>query len=347
MRAGLGTNRALAAVSLALGLAAMPPASAQQPASITLVNPGGPWLEAALEAWDKTFTQKTGVKVVGDSPQSLPKIRQMVESGRVTWDVVEVPPVFTLRHCGELFERLPADIVDRSKLIPGFGNECGVPDAGYANIMLYNRQTYPNGGPRNWADFFDVKRFPGKRALWDGAEGVNLEIALLADGVAPDKLYPLDLDRAFRKLDSIRPHLTFWRTGAQSTQMIEAREVDMIMVWSTRAYPALKNGAPFEPVWNQHIIYNNVLAIPKGAPNKATSEAFIRHALQPEQQSRAPELFPVTPALIGASPKLDEAGLKVFAATPERVANSIRLNLQWVADNSAEIQRRWTQWLNK
>lgn len=323
-----------------------PAAAMAQTQSITIVNPGGPYLEATLEAWGKTFTEKTGIEVRGDSPQSLPKIQQMVEAGNVTWDVVEVPPVFTLRHCGTLFEELTPNLVDPDRVIAGFGNACGVPDAGYANLMLYSTQTYPDGGPQNWADFFDVEKFPGKRGLWQGAEGVNLELALLADGVAPEDLYPLDLDRAFAKLSELKPHIVFWATGAQSTQMMETGEVDMIMAWSSRAYPALKNGAPFEPVWNQHIIYNNVLAVPKGAPNKDASEAYIRHALEDAQQARLTELYPVTPALIGASPNLDEAGQKVFAGLPERANSAIRLDLQWVADNSEEIQRRWVEWLN-
>lgn len=330
----------------ALALIGSASALVAQPASITIVNPGGPYLEATLEAWGKTFTEKTGIKVKGDSPQSLPKIQQMVGAKNVTWDVVEVPPVFTLRYCGTLFEKLTPGLVDPSRVNAGFGNECGVPDAGYANLMLYSKKKFPNGGPQNWADFFDVKKFPGKRGLWDGAEGVNLEIALLADGVPPEKLYPLDLDRAFRKLSELKPHIVFWRTGAQSTQMMESGEVDMIMAWSSRAYPALKNGAPFEPVWNQHIIYNNVLAIPKGAPNKEASETYIRHALQDVQQARLTELYPVTPALIGASPKLDEAGMKVFAGTPERAKSAIRLDLKWVADHAEEIQKRWIEWLN-
>lgn len=333
----------LAAFTCAVGGLAL----AQQPSQIVTVNTGGPYLAATLEASGKSFTQATGIKVIGDGPQSLAKIQQMVKSGNITWDVVEVPPVFTLRHCGTLFQELPADLQNRKDVLPGFGNACGVPVAGYANLMLYNTKTFPNGGPKNWAEFFDVQKFPGKRGLWNGAEGVNLEIALLADGVAPKDLYPLDLDRAFAKLTKLRPNIVFWSAGAQSTQMMESQEVDMLMAWSSRAYPALKNGAPFEPVWNQHIIYNNVLTILKGAPNPTASANYIRTALTPANQARVSELFPVAPAVIGATPKLDAAGVKIFAGTPERTASAVRPNLQWVADNSAEIQKRWTEWLNK
>lgn len=335
------TTAALAAV------AAAGPLSAQdKPDHIVVANTGGPYLQAVLDATGKAFEEKTGIEVLGDGPQTLPQLQQMVRAGRVSWDVVEVPPVFTMRYCGKLFEELPEDLQDVDNVLSGFGNECGIPSVGYANLMLYNENTFPDGGPKNWADFFDTEAFPGKRGLWDGAEGVNLEIALMADGVAPEDLYPLDLDRAFAKLDTIRDDIVFWRSGAQSTQMMESEEVDMLMAWSSRAYPALKNGAPFEPVWNQHIIYNNVLTIPKGADHPEVSADYIRTAMEPAQQARVSELYPVTPGVIGTKPDLDEAGKKVFAATKERAESAVVPDLQWVADHSEEINRRWTEWLN-
>lgn len=321
-------------------------AAQDKPDHIVVANTGGPYLQAVLDATGKAFEEKTGIKVLGDGPQTLPQLQQMVQADRVTWDVVEVPPVFTMRYCGELFQELPEDLQNYDNVLPGFGNKCGLNSVGYANIMLYNTKTFPNGGPQNWADFFDTEKFPGKRGLWDGAEGVNLEIALMADGVAPENLYPLDIDRALAKLDTIRDDIVFWRSGAQSTQMMESEEVDMLMAWSSRAYPALNNGAPFEPVWNQHIIYNNVLTIPVGAKHPEISADFIRTAMEPKNQARVSELFPVTPGLIGTEPELNEAGKKVFAATPERAASAVVPNLQWVADNSEEINRRWTEWLN-
>lgn len=337
----LFTLAAIAATASAGSLAAQ-----DKPDQIVVANTGGPYLQAVLDATGKAFTEKTGIEVLGDGPQTLPQLQQMVQAGRVTWDVVEVPPVFTMRYCGELFQELPADLQNYENVLPGFANKCGINIAGYANILLYNTSTFPDGGPQDWADFFDTTRFPGKRGLWDGAEGVNLEIALMADGVAPEDLYPLDLDRAFAKLDTIRDDIVFWRSGAQSTQMMESQEVDMLMAWSSRAYPALKNGAPFEPVWNQHIIYNNVLTIPMGAAHPEVSADYIRTAMEPAQQARVSELFPVTPGLIGAEPELDEAGQKVFAATKERAESAVVPDLQWVADNSDEINRRWTEWLN-
>ena len=330
----------------ATALIAGPLAAQDQPDQIIVANTGGPYLEAVLEATGKAFTESAGIDVLGDGPQTLPQLQQMVQAERVSWDVVEVPPVFTLRYCGELFEELPADLQNYPNVISDFENECGIPSVGYANLMLYNTDTFPDGGPQNWADFFDVEQFPGKHGLWDGAEGVNLEIALMADGVAPEDLYPLDIDRALAKLEELRPHIVFWRSGAQSTQMMESQEVDMLMAWSSRAYPALNNNAPFVPVWNQHIIYNNVLAIPKGAPHPEISADYIRMAMQPEQQARVSEIFPVTPGLIGTQPDLNEAGMAVFAATPERVDIAVRPDLAWVADNSEEIITRWTEWLN-
>lgn len=313
---------------------------------ITFVNPGGDWLDAVVNVWGKSFEEKTGVRVLGDSPAAMSSIIQQVESGNVTWDVVEVPPQFTLAYCGTYFEKFDRTLVDFDLLIEGYGNECGVPTNGYANLLFFNDNTYGSSGPEGWADFFDTKKFPGVRALWNGAEGANLELALLADGVAPEDLYPLDYDRAFAKLDSIRDDLVFWESGAQSTQMMEAAEVDMIMAWSTRGKSALENGAPFTPVWNQHIINNNVQAIPLGSKNKAAAEAFIEWSIQEEQQTVAPEHFPILPGLKGVKPQLDSYSEAVYV-NDERLAASITLNHQWLSENREEILERWTAWLNK
>jgi len=339
-------KRLMTLAAIAATATAAPLAAQDKPDHIVSANTGGPYLQATLDATGKAFTEATGIEVLGDGPQTLPQLQQMVQANRVTWDVVEVPPVFTMRYCGELFQELPEDLQNLENVLPGFGNACGVPAVGYANIMLYDTEAFPDGGPTNWADFFDTAKFPGKRGLWDGAEGVNLEIALMADGVDPKELYPLDLDRAFAKLDTIREDIVFWRSGAQSTQMMESKEVDMLMAWSSRAYPALNNGASFMPVWNQHIIYNNVLAIPKGVKYPEISADYIRTAMMPAQQARVSELYPVIPGIIGTEPELTEAGQLLFAATPERAAGAVALDLKWVADNSAEINTRWTEWLN-
>ena len=128
--------------------------------------------------------------------------------------------------------------------------------------LVYRKDRFPNGGPQNWADFWDVKRFPGPRCLFDRSF-TCLAFALLADGVPIDKLYPMDVDRAFRKMNEIKPHIkVWWREGAQSQQLIRDGEVVMIGMWSARAIDLIEDKVPLEIVWNGAELYNANLMVP-------------------------------------------------------------------------------------
>src|SRR5690606_30131831 len=118
----------------------------------------------------------------------------------------------------------------------------------YATLFAYRTDRFKGDTPQSWADFWDVKRFPGRRSLSKSPID-TLEQALLADGVPLDKLYPLDLDRAFKSLDRIKPHVAVWWTGgAQSAQIIQSGEVDMVAIWNGRAQAVLDGGAPIKLV---------------------------------------------------------------------------------------------------
>ena len=134
--------------------------------------------------------------------------------------------------------------------------------------LCYRKDKFPNGGPQSWADFWDVKKFPGTRSLYNNAPRA-LAFALLADGVPPDKLYPMDIDRAFKKLDQIKPHIKVWWTqGNQSQQLIRDGEVDMMAIWNARASELAAQGVPVELVWNGADVGITMWGVAKGAPNR-------------------------------------------------------------------------------
>jgi hypothetical protein len=134
----------------------------------------------------------------------------------------------------------------------------------------------------------------------------------MADGVEPASLYPIDYDRAFKKLDTLGDNLVFWDTGAQSQTMMENNEVDMLLAWNGRAYNAAVNGSKFVPAWDQNIVVYDVFMIPVGAPNKdlalqsrrkrraSCSRRFLmapstpRHRLPPAMPSSRPSCRPLT-----------------------------------------------------
>ena len=182
----------------------------------------------------------------------------------------------------------------------------------YSSVLAYSQKKYPEGRtPNSWADFWDVKKFPGRRALRNHPIA-TLEAALMADGVAPDKLYPLDVDRAFKKLEEIKPHITVWWTsGAQSAQLLNDGEVDMVMAWNGRVSALAKEGAKVAFTYNQGILQSTSLCILKGAPNLATAVKLPqrgRRSRPPGQSAAAHRLRPGQPE--GLRDRRDQAGAR-------------------------------------
>jgi putative spermidine/putrescine transport system substrate-binding protein len=173
-----------------------------------------------------------------------------------------------------------------------------------------------------------------------------LAFALLADGVPTDKLYPLDLDRAFKKLDELKPHIkTWWRDGSQSQQLIRDGEVDMIAMWSARAIDLIEDKVPIEIVWNQAEIYYANLLIPKGDPRAKDAWAFCNFVATAKPQAEFAMMLPYGPANPGARALMTEARLRQTPAWPEHEKIAFRHDAAWIAPRLAQIRERWTQWL--
>lgn len=317
--------------------------------TLTFVSYGGVFQDGQTKAAIEPFAQESGATVLQDGPTDNAKIRAQVESGNVTWDVIDSTNVFTAANCGELFMPIDTSIVDISKIPEGAKtDDCSVPAMGYGLIVVYNTEKYGDNPPRTWADFYDTVRFPGKR----GIEGISgevdpgvLEGALLADGVAADAMYPLDVERALNKMSSIRDDTVFWTSGAQSQQQIESGQVDMALVWSGRAYAAVKNGAPFAPMWNQWMPEADTIAVPVGAKNPKASMAMINYYLGAEQQAELSELTSYSPVNVDAKPQLDPLAQEYLTTTPERLQDRFPIDLAWWADNHDKMVDAYTTWL--
>ena len=195
------------------------PAWAQS--QLTVVNFGGANGAAQKKAYFEAF-EKTGagkiVPVEYNGEQA--KIKAMVEAKKVTWDVVEVESPDVNRGCDEgLFEKIDwSKVGNKTDFQPAAVHECGVGIFIWSTVLAYNGDKLKQA-PSSWADFWDVKKFPGKRAMRKGAR-YNLEFALMADSVKPADVYkvlstPAGVDRAFAKLDTIKSQVVWWSAGAQ------------------------------------------------------------------------------------------------------------------------------------
>ncbi|MDW6061459.1 extracellular solute-binding protein [Streptomyces sp. FXJ1.4098] len=186
----------------------------------------------------------------------------------------------------------------------------------------------------------------GRRRPPDPHPGI-FEAALLADGVGPSKLYPLDTKRALRKWDGIKSDLTYWKTGAQQTQIAQSGQADMIMAWSGRIYEANANGANFRPVWNNSFTLYDVFAVPKGSKNTKAAMGLINYALGEEQQTRQSEYTSYAPVNVNSKPTLSPQAQKLDP-TQEKVLNqSITPDFTYWGQNRDKLSTAWTDWLNR
>lgn len=322
-------------------------------AELTVVNFGGANGVAQDAAFNRPFEAKTGVRVTAVAYNGEQgKIKAMVEAKHVNWDVVAVESGDLGRSCDEgLFEKLDwSKIVKKSDLIPEAPQACGVGIFVWSTALAYNADRLKTA-PTSWADFWDVKRFPGKRSMRKGARG-NLEFALMADGVAPKDVYKVLLtkagqDRAFRKLDGLKPYIQWWEAGAQASQFLVAGDVVMAAAFSGRIDAAQREGKNLKVVWNGSIYDLDYWAIPKGSPNKALAEQYIAYTLSQKPQQEYAHHIAYGPANVAALKALDAKTLANLPNSPANGKNAVLQNIAFWTDHGDELEQRFAAWASK
>lgn len=316
--------------------------------TLTFASWGGIYQDSQVDAL-QPFVEESGAKLLSDGPVEYSKIKAQVDSNNVTWDVVDTDIIWADKMCGDdgLLMDLDLDIVDVSNIAnQSLVGDCYVPAMQYGYTIMYNADAYPTA-PTGWADFFDTKKFPGKRAI-AGFEDIGpgvYEGALLADGVAPDDLYPLDMDRAYERLDEIRDDLIFWKTGAESQQMVESGEADMVLLWSGRGFGAVENGANYKPIWNQSLVVADAIAVPKNAKNPDAAMAMVNAYLGAQAQEIMAVGSSYSPIHKDADPDLTELGRQYLTTNPEIADQMVATDQGWWAENYDAELERWMEWL--
>ncbi|MCE5988522.1 polyamine ABC transporter substrate-binding protein [Pseudomonas sp. LM20] len=320
--------------------------AAQAADSLNFVSWGGTTQDAQKEAWAAPFTKATDIKVVQDGPTDYGKLKAMVESGNVQWDVVDVEADFAQRAASEgLLEPLDFNQIKRDKIDPRFVSDHGVGSFFFSFVLGYNEGKLGANKPVDWTALFDTKAYPGKRALYKWPSPGVLELALLADGVAPDKLYPLDLDRAFKKLDTIKKDIVWWGGGAQSQQLLASGEASLGQFWNGRVYALQQDGAPVGVSWKQNLVMADFLVIPKGAKNKDAAMKFLANASSAEGQAEFANKTAYAPVNVDSVAKLDK---DLAQNLPTAYAqDQVTLDFAYWAKNGQAIAARWNEWLVK
>ena len=342
------------AAVLALSLSACGGAStAESDKSLTVTMWGGQAQTAHVDSYFTPWAKANGVTIKQDSPTDYAKIQAQVKSNKVNWGVVEVEPNFANTACKDgLLEKLPQRVIDAAKAagVPDAQmGECAIPILQYTFSIAYNSKTFADKHPTTWKEFFDTAAFPGKRGFWKYATGGIFEAALLADGVAPDQLYPLDLPRAFKKLDTIKDDIVWYDTGDQQTQLVASGEAPLVQAWNGRITKAASEGQSVANDYGQNLISYDQAVIPKGYPNAELAADWMVWFLgNPQAQADdavASGYGPVSSAAIGLVPEADR---KDLAGSDEVAKDSAGLiDYGYWAENYDSVTEQLNNWIAK
>jgi len=307
--------------------------------TVTIASWGGSYQEAQSKALFEPAEANTGIVVKQETYGGMSDVRLQVSSGQVTLDIVASGSGSAARAAAEgLLEPLDYDVIDVSTFYPTlYGKYCIGGDV-FSTVYAWNTDTYGEDGPQSWADFFDVEKFPGKRAYRGKVAGA-LEGAMMADGVAPEDVYKeLDseagIERAINKIRELKPHIdVFWTSGAQHAQLMKDGEVDMTTGWNGRFDNAKKDGAKVSYSFNQALLDYDCFAVPKGAPNRDTAMEFLNEISKAEYQEDLPRYItngPTNKAAYetGVLPAEVAAGLP---SSPENAALQVPVSREWYA----------------
>lgn len=332
---------------LSLLYVAMACATTAQAEQITFVSQGGVYQEAQTKAILDPAAKLLGITIKQDSvPDAWPMVKAQGETSKPVWDVIDTPPSNCLRGGRDgLIERLDLAKMPNVKGMPeAYRTPYSVAYEFYSSVLGYNTKTLKKV-PQSWADFWNVKDFPGTRALRNDPMG-TLEAALISDGVPRDKLYPLDVDRAYKRLAQIKPDIAvWWSSGGQSAQLLNDGEVDMLMIWNGRVGAVKKDNADVDFTYNDGILQNTQLCILKKAPNLAQAVKFVDTAVSPELQADLPKYIdygPGNPAAF-ATGKLSAERGKELPSSPENAAKQALMSEEWWS--SAEGIAAKDRWL--
>ncbi|MGF7162229.1 putative spermidine/putrescine transport system substrate-binding protein [Rhodoligotrophos appendicifer] len=314
---------------------------------LTYVSFGGALQKAEQQAWLEPFMKANpDVKIVYDIIDYA-KLKAMVESGNVVWDLAVVANDFGMESDAPMLEKIDCDLVPCAELQPDKYMTTGY-RAGHSNSGLaigYNTDKVPaDKAPKNWADFFDTEKVPGKRVLMNDASSYVFEQALLGDGVAPKDLYPLDLDRAVKKLEALGDDLVVAPSYQGCAELVASGEAVMGGCWTGRFTDLMKNAkAPIAVEWNQGIVSPGYLVIPKGTKNKDLAMKLAAFITAADNNGTLSNFIDYGPINIKSLDKVDPEKKPFLQSS--YTEESVFLDDAWYDKNRAEVNRRWTEWL--
>ncbi|MGN9785263.1 extracellular solute-binding protein [Nonomuraea sp. ZG12] len=315
---------------------------------LTYVSYGGSGQDAQIKAFQEPYTAAhPDVTFVNSSPADVAQVKAQVTSGVVQWDIVSVAPAAAKQHCGTLFEKLSLPGLNAADFVSKAIGECYVGNFANASPFAYNADKFldPAKAPQTIKDFFDTAKFPGKRGVITNLQNGILEYPLLAEGVAPDKLYPLDVDRALNKWATIRQDTIFAPNVGALQQAASSGQVDMFLLSDSRLIALLEEKKNIKIVWDTTVVSVNALAVPLGTKHKATAQDFLQSLVQPGPVAKISEMLGTVPVNLTAKPKLTPNGKLVEVYGPVNTGKTVVQDIDWYAQHWDDVTTKLTNWL--
>ena len=303
---------------------------------------GGAYQRALEKAWLDPFSNETGIEIYRDTEPEIAKIRAMVDTGNVQWDLVTGGGETLMRGIEYgLFSSISEDMVNQDSIISSIRNPYAIPTEIYASVIGYSKKKYTNDTPTTFSDFWNVEKFPGRRSLPDDPAAV-LEAALIADGVPKEDVYQVlssseGMSRAISKVKEIKDHIAFWwSSGAQPVQALASGEIDMAIGWNGRFQSGIDNGLSIEMAWGDSISHVGYIMLINGAPNSQEAIKLLNYLTEPERQARISNFISYGPTSEKALQYIDATTLKKLPSTKERMNDTLFMDIKWWSRNSEQ-----------
>jgi putative spermidine/putrescine transport system substrate-binding protein len=354
--ARLRTAAATAALAAAV-LTALMPAAAGADDELTVVSWGGAYTRSQILGFVRDFEQETGVDVdMVDYAGGIAEIRSQVRAWNVKWDIVDLQLYDAIRACDEgllveidpsTLPRAPDGTAAAEDFLPGALMPCGIGNLAGSTVVAWDHSRLEQA-PTRLEDFFDVQAFPGRRGLRPTPQ-TNLEWALIADGVAPGRVYDVleteeGVDRAFAVLDGLKPHIEWWQLGEEAVRLLETGRVVMTSAYNGRIHSAAERGEPFSILWDHHARYIDVWSIPKHGERLELALEFLRYATSTRSLAAQARYIPYGP-LRASSLELLEPAVKANLPTgPGNLEQVFQTDAAWWAEHLPALQTRFDRW---
>lgn len=341
---------------------AVDPVRADEPEPITIVSWGGVYQESQREAYMKPFSEQTGIPFEEDEyPGDFDEVIEQVESGDVTWSVVDVTLADAIRGCnGGYLEPIPPSILPPAPdgtpamddFLPNTLHECAVGEILWSTLFAYSEEAFPDEAPDSVADVFNTDDFPGQRGMRRTPRN-NIEWALMADGVAPENVYAelrtdAGVERAFSKLDELRGSIEWWESGSQPQEWLADGTVSISSAYNGRVFNAIvKQDRNFDYIWDGQIWEIDLWVIPRGADNLANILKFVAFATGTRPLAEQTEYVSYAPARKSSLPLIRREYRSHMPTSPANFRNSLQNDFLWWAGNQERMDERFDAWLGQ